>query len=200
MAGSGQVVDAPERGLRSAFCGRNGIERNCRGATPAHRHRQSPALSGGNESARASSEMIEMTFRKRSSDSALPAELTSAWRVDAIRGSQRPEEFWTAQQTRIYIRIQNQSVRKPHPMWLAMATAVLIFFAVFLIAPARPTPQRAPAQQATIDADQELLLAVERSLAAGTPEALKPLTFLVESSSNHNEAATISHKEKRHED
>ncbi len=141
-----------------------------------------------------------MTFRKRSSDSALPAELTSAWRVDAIRGSQRPEEFWTAQQTRIYIRIQNQSVRKPHPMWLAMATAVLIFFAVFLIAPARPTPQRAPAQQATIDADQELLLAVERSLAAGTPEALKPLTLLVESSSNHNEAATISHKEKRHED
>ena len=45
-----------------------------------------------------------------------------------------------------------------------------------------------------------ILLAVERSLAAGTPEALEPLTLIVESGSNHNQADTISHKEYRNED
>jgi hypothetical protein len=140
-----------------------------------------------------------MIFKKRSSENDLPAELTSAWRQDAIRQSERPEEFWTGQQARIYILIQNQGVRKPHPLWLVPATAVLIVFAVFLIAPAKPTPQKPPTQQATVDADQELLLAVERSLAQGTPEALKPLTLLVDSSTNRNQSATISPKEHGHE-
>ncbi len=138
-----------------------------------------------------------MTAKRFSNDHELPAELTAAWRSDAIRRSERPEGFWNDQQVRIRARIRSQSVRKPRSLRPAVATAAFIFFAILLIAPAGPPPPPAP-PQARIDADQELLLAVEHAIAARTPEALEPLTLLVESSSN-NDVETISHKEHRHE-
>ncbi len=127
----------------------------------------------------------------------VPAELSAAWREDARRRSERPEEFWNGQQLRIRARIQSQSMPKPRSFRLALATAALVFLAVLLITPAGPRPQQAP-QHAEIDADQRLLLAIEHSLAVGTPEALEPLTLLVESSSN-NDVETIPHKEHRRE-
>jgi hypothetical protein len=146
--------------------------------------------------------MMEMTANRVSnhdnSDDSLPVPLTAGWRADALRSSQRPEEFWIGQERKIRARIQSHSVRKPRPLWLAAAAAALLFFAVLLGAPAGSRPPK-PATHATIDADQELLLAVERALAAGTPEALEPLTLLVESSANHHEAESISHKEHRRE-
>jgi hypothetical protein len=75
---------------------------------------------------------------------------------------------------------------------------VLIVFAVLLISPAGQHPQPAP-PRAYVDADQELLIAIERALDAGTPAALDPLTLMVESSSNHNEIEPNSHKEHGHE-
>jgi hypothetical protein len=114
-----------------------------------------------------------------------------------MRLSRRPEEFWHGQQMRIRARIQSQSMPKPRRLRLALATAVLVFLAVLLIAPAGPRPQQA-APHAEIDADQRLLLGIEHSLAVGTPEALEPLTLLVETSSN-NDVETIPHKEHRHE-
>ena len=135
---------------------------------------------------------------QRPNEHELPAEMTAKWRADAIRSAQRPEEFWKVQQVRILVRIQNRSVSRPRSLWLTAATAALIFFSVLLITPAVPHPPKAPAQ-ARVDADQELLLAVEHALASGTPEALEPLTLLVESSSNHNDAEPISHKEHGHE-
>jgi hypothetical protein len=124
----------------------------------------------------------------------LPADLAAEWREEAIRRSQRPEAFWSSQEMRIRAHIRSQSARKPRPLWLATATAALIFLAVLLIAPARPNQLQTPVR-ATIDTDQELLLAVERALASGTPESLEPLTLLVESSSDHNEVEPITHKE-----
>jgi hypothetical protein len=143
--------------------------------------------------------MMKMTVKRsvNDSDHELPANLATSWRTDAMRLSQRPEEFWNGQQIRIRARIQSQSMPKPRSFRLALATAVLVFLAVLLIAPAGPRPQQAP-PHAEIDADQRLLLAIEHSLAVGTPEALEPLTLLVESSSN-NDAETIPHKEHRHE-
>ena len=130
-------------------------------------------------------------------DHELPANLAASWRADAMRLSQRPEEFWHGQQMRIRARIQSQSMPKPRSFRLALATAALVFLAVLLIAPAGPRPQQVP-PHAEIDADQRLLLAIEHSLAVGTPEALEPLTLLVESSSN-NDVETIPHKEHRRE-
>jgi hypothetical protein len=141
--------------------------------------------------------MTEMTSKRFSNDHELPAELAAAWRADAVRRSERPEEFWNGQRLRIRACIQSPSARKPRSLQLAVATAALIFFAVLLIAPAGPRPQQVP-QQVRIDADQELLLAVEHAIAARTPEALEPLTLLVQSSSN-NDVETISNKEHRNE-
>lgn len=135
-----------------------------------------------------------MTGKRLIDDRALPAELVASWRADAVRRSERPEQFWRAQQARIHGCIESRKIRQPRSLWLVAATAALIFVAVLFIAPAGPRPPQAP-PQARIDADQELLLAVERALAAGTPEALEPLTLLIESSSNHNDVETISHKE-----
>jgi hypothetical protein len=143
--------------------------------------------------------MIEMTVKQsvNDSDHELPANLGASWRADAMRLSRRPEEFWHGQQMRIRARIQSQSMPKPRRLRLALPTAVLVFLAVLLIAPAGPRPQQA-APHAEIDADQRLLLGIEHSLAVGAPEALEPLTLLVESSSN-NDVETIPHKEHRHE-
>jgi len=141
--------------------------------------------------------MTKMTAERFDNDREMSAELAAGWREDARRRSERPEEFWNGQQLRIRGRIENQSARKPLSLRLAVATAMLIFFAILLIAPAGPRPQQAR-PHAEIDADQQLLLAVEHALAVGTPEALEPLTLLVESTSNHD-VETIPHKEHRHE-
>jgi hypothetical protein len=140
--------------------------------------------------------MKKMTAKQVASNDEMPAELAAAWRADARRRSERPEEFWNGQQIRIRARIQSQSVR-PRGLRLTLAAAALVFLAVLLIAPAGPRPQQAR-PHAEIDADQQLLLTIEHSLAVGTPEALEPLTLLVESSSN-NDVETIPHKEHRHE-
>ena len=142
-----------------------------------------------------------MTAKHVPNEPELPAQLAANWRADAMRSSERPEEFWRGQHARIRARIESRSARKPRSLWLTAATAALIFFSVLLLAPAGRPPQARPqaSAQTRLDADQELLLAVERALAAGTPEALEPLTLLVESSSNHNEGEPISHKEHGHE-
>jgi hypothetical protein len=141
--------------------------------------------------------MTTMT-NKRVRGEEIPAEIAAAWRVDASRRAERPEEFWQRQQVQIRQRIENRSTLTPRSFWMTVATAAFLFFAVLLIAPAGPPPQLKPSQ-ARVDADQELLLAVERTLAAGTPEALEPVTLMVESSSKNNDVENISHKEHGHE-
>jgi hypothetical protein len=127
----------------------------------------------------------------------LPGELAAALRADAVERSERPDEFWSRQRSGIRARMHGQSHRRPHGIRLALAGAALIFLAVLLTAPAGRPPQVVP--QAKVDADQQLLLAVEHALAMGTPEALEPLTLLVESGSNPHDSETISNKERRNE-
>jgi hypothetical protein len=141
--------------------------------------------------------MSEMTRFDYDDERQLPAELAAVWRADAIRRSERTGEFWRRQQFGIRARIRTENIPKPRSLRLAVATAALVFFAVLLIAPAGPPPQPA-LPQAKVDPDQELLLAVEHALSAGTPAALEPLTLVVESSSN-NDVETISHKEHSNE-
>jgi hypothetical protein len=142
--------------------------------------------------------MTEMKAKKLSNDHELPAELVSKWREQVVRQGQRAEEFWHKQRIGIRARIYARDVRRPRSLWLSAVTAAVIFVVVLLVTPTGPRPERVP-PRATLDADQELLLAIERSLAAGTPEALQPLTLLVESSTSNNEMESISHKEHGHE-
>ncbi len=128
----------------------------------------------------------------------LPPELAATLRADAIKKSARPEDFWIRQRSRIRARIGDAQPARPHGFRLAMAAALVFCIALLLVAPAGRPREVAP--QARADADQELLLAVEHALATGTPEALEPLTLLVESSSNLHDAEATSHKEHRNED
>ncbi|MBI3476015.1 MAG: hypothetical protein HY010_09800 [Acidobacteria bacterium] len=139
-----------------------------------------------------------MNTNQRSGDQELPPEVLAEWRQEAARLGQRPEDFWARQQMQIRARIQSHGERKPMRLWVAVATAVVVFFAVLLVVPAGPRPPKAP-PQAAVDADQELLLAVEHSLATGTPEALEPLTLLVVPASNNNGSESSSNKEHGHE-
>src|SRR5258705_10163755 len=126
----------------------------------------------------------------------LPADFAARWRAEAISKSDRPEEFWVGQRMRIRGRVQRNASPSPRSLRFAIASAALIFFAVFLIAPAGPLPPQ-PTQHAVFDADQQLLLAVEHALAVGTPEALEPVTLL-EATSN-SDVETIPQQEHHHE-
>ncbi|HWZ83393.1 MAG TPA: hypothetical protein VNW47_12245 [Terriglobales bacterium] len=139
-----------------------------------------------------------MTAKKIANDHELDDRLVAELRAGAIHAGQRPEEFWDGQRRRIHSRIESDGARRPRNMWLMAATAVLVFVGVLFVAPAGPRPQETK-PRATLDADQELLLAVEHALATGTPEALEPLTLLVESSANNNQDESISQKEHGHE-
>ena len=129
----------------------------------------------------------------------LPSDLASALRADAERRAQRDETFWGAQRARIRARIGNHLPRR-HPLRIAFAGAVILFLAVLLTAPAGPPRQAVAPAPAVIDDDQQLLLAVERALASGTPQSLAPLSPFAPQDSNSNETQTIPHKEHRNED
>ena len=100
-----------------------------------------------------------MKTGQRSGDQELPPQVLAEWRREAIRTGQRPEEFWARQQMHIRARLQSQGERKPMRVWVAVATAVVVFFVVLLAVPAGPRRPKAP-PQATVDADQELRLGV----------------------------------------
>jgi hypothetical protein len=137
-----------------------------------------------------------MNTKKTSPDGEID-DLIVLWRTDAIRGGERPEEFWDAQRMRIRARIESRSGRGQGSIWLSLATAAVFVFALLLMAlEAGHSPKVPP--RAAIDADQELLLSVERSLAAGTPQALEPVTLLVETRPNDHKDS-ISDKEQSHE-
>jgi hypothetical protein len=139
-----------------------------------------------------------MTANRISKDHELDARLAAELRARAIHAGQRPEEFWDGQRRRIHARVESHGARRPRSMWLMAVTAALVFVAVLFVTPAGPGPREAK-PRASLDADQELLLAVEHALSTGTPEALEPLTLLVESSANNHEADSISQKEHGHE-
>jgi len=128
----------------------------------------------------------------------LPAELASSLRTDALRRAERDDSFWMRQRSQIRSRISRRPLPRRQPMRIAVAGALVLFIAVLLTSPAGQHPS--PPPRVAADADQQLLVAVEHALAAGTPEALEPLTLLVVSSSNSNDVEPISHKEQHHED
>ena len=130
----------------------------------------------------------------------LPFGLAEALRADAHRLAERDEFFWSRQRARILASSRMHRPRR-NPLRIAFAGAVILLVAVLLTAPAGPPapPALRPAA-AAVDADQQLLIAVERALAAGTPQSLAPLSPFEQPNSNFSETQTIPHKEHRNED
>jgi len=128
----------------------------------------------------------------------LPAAVAAEMRADAVGRSNRPEEFWSRQRRGIQARIAAQTGRRMRHPWRSLAAAAAAILAVVLMRPSAPPPQKPLPPTAAVDADQELLLAVERSLSAGTPASLAPVALLVEPA-GHERSQPTSTKEQRHE-
>lgn len=143
-----------------------------------------------------------MNRRSSFPDQDLPAELAAALRADAIAAAERPEDFWRNQRRQVRNRIaQRTAAARPKIGFVAAAAALVLGGLWVLVVPSGRVPERAPQPEAAqADADQELLLAVEDAVAAGTPDALQPLTLLVEASNNLNTLEHTSRKEQRHAD
>lgn len=140
-----------------------------------------------------------MTKQQFDPGTELPSGLVARLRADAQHKAERTEEFWLRQQIQIHEHIRAQHVPRARPLRLALAGAAMVFLAVLLSAPAGQHRASTP-QTSASDADQQLLVAVEHAIASGTPEALEPLTLLVESNSNLSDVEAMSHKEHHHED
>ena len=90
--------------------------------------------------------------------------------------SERPETFWCRQQAAIRSRIAIEKTSK-QPIWgFLVATSALILFTLILLRPNRVNPITAT----QVDADDELLVAVEQVVQTRVPDALAPASLLSE--------------------
>ncbi len=137
----------------------------------------------------------------RASADDLPAELAAAFREEAIEKCARPEEFWSRQQAHIHKKLTGQPEPRRSALRFALATAAVVLgAALLLLTPAKRAPESRPqAYVHASDPDQQLLVAVEDAVAAGTPAALEPLTLNVEASSEPGNTASSFSKEQHHE-
>src|SRR5262252_106539 len=116
----------------------------------------------------------------------LPSDLVAALLIDARRRSERDEVFWSRQRTAVRARIRAHVPRR-HPLRIAFAGAVILFLAVILTAPAGSPPHSVPPATASVDPDQQLLIAVEHALASSTPQSLAPLSPFEQPNSTSDE-------------
>lgn len=96
--------------------------------------------------------------------------------------AQRPESFWEQQATRIRAARVESGPKSRLGMALvpSLAVLMLVAFAALHRAPhATPIVNTAPAVVQT-DSDHDLLVAVERAVESDTPQALAPVTLMVE--------------------
>ena len=139
-----------------------------------------------------------MTSKEFDSNHELPPGLVSAWREDAISRSERPMNSGTASDRGFELASTKRRRSAHSGLRLATALATALIFVVLLLT--KPPVQRQPvSKEVRTDADQELLISVEHAISVRTPEALEPLTLMVDSSSTPNQAEPNSHKEHENE-
>src|SRR4051794_16811177 len=103
------------------------------------------------------------------------------WRDSAAAKSERPEWFWRRQHARVMSEINAQrSAGVPKLAWASIAATIAIAIALLLPTPPHKQVQQAKAQQEVQMSDRDLMLAVERTLNAGTPSSLEPASLLAE--------------------
>ena len=95
----------------------------------------------------------------------------------------RPEYFWEQQAARIRVMRNDCGKRSRLGLTLTPGLAALLLLAFTLLGQGPTSPPAPVARKATqTDADQELLVAVERAVESNTPLALEPVTLKVEES------------------
>lgn len=108
---------------------------------------------------------------------------TLAALADSMRAvANRPEGFWQQQHAAIQRRIaESESKSRRAPLRAAWAAGLALMLIAALLLANGPTPE--PPQAATtvtVDADQQLLVAVEQAVQSGVPDALAPASLLAE--------------------
>jgi hypothetical protein len=121
------------------------------------------------------------------------------WRESTMEHAERPEWFWSRQHARVMSQINSQpSAGIPKLAWASLAATIAV--AVSLIVPSHPEKQIQP--PATVHSaaaqisDHDLMLAVERTLNAGTPSSLEPASLLADEMNQALETQDQSRKAK----
>lgn len=103
----------------------------------------------------------------------------------ARAASDRPGYFWTRQSAQIHERLGSSS-RSAFGYGSRMASALaLLALTAFLLLQGAPKPLPDSSQVVAVS-DHEILLEVERALDRDTPNALEPVTLLVEDMSRNS--------------
>jgi hypothetical protein len=120
----------------------------------------------------------------------------------ARASTERPEEFWQEQRSKVWSRIaSSESLPSPRlvrrsPLLAWSAVMALVLLAGFML----DRGSIAPPHNAPLDPDHELLLAVERAVNNDGPAALDPAALLAEEMVQDMSARSpIRKKEPTHE-
>ncbi len=109
----------------------------------------------------------------------------------------RSEDFWERQAAQIRAKRRAAGARRRMAAGLAPVLAALLLIGVLLVPRAprvEPSAQTAPALPS--DSDHELLLAVERAVETDTPQALAPVAWTEEESSDVGRPSTVKSAQK----
>jgi hypothetical protein len=121
----------------------------------------------------------------------------------ARSATERSEDFWQHQQVAIRSRMPARSgsgFGASLQAWASVAALVMLGISLLTVADG-PTPLPAPVAQ--VDADHELLLAIERDARSEVPAALQPAALLAQEINVGMQTHSVnsdSSKEKTHED
>lgn len=106
------------------------------------------------------------------------------WRGSAAERAERPDWFWSRQHARVMSEINaRQTLSVPKLAWAGIAATIAVAASLMLPGPTQKQVQpqlQAEARPQVQISDHDLMLAVERTLNAGTPSSLEPASLLAE--------------------
>ncbi len=106
------------------------------------------------------------------------------WRDSAAERAERPDWFWSRQHARVMSDINSRrSASVPKLAWAGIAATVAVAASLMFPAPSQKQVQpqlQTEARQEVQISDHDLMLAVERTLNAGTPSSLEPASLLAD--------------------
>lgn len=107
-----------------------------------------------------------------------------SWRDSAFERAQRPDWFFARQHAQVMSEINSRrSTGVPKLAWAGIAATVALAISLMVPGPTRKQVQpqlKTEARPQVQISDHDLMLAVERTLNAGTPSSLAPASFLAE--------------------
>ena len=122
------------------------------------------------------------------------------WRESAAERAERPDWFWNRQHSRVMSEIDaRRTTSVPKLAWAGIAATVAVAASLMLTGPGKKQVQphlQTEARPQVQISDHDLMLAVERTLNAGTPSSLEPASLLADEMNQALVSQTASRKTK----